>query len=45
MAILIRNSVSVKANAVCKDPNGRFLILNVIMNDLSLTLVNLFCSK
>ena len=42
VAILIRNSVSVKVNSVIKDPNGRYLILSALLNDNSMTLVNLY---
>ena len=42
VAILIRNSISVKVNLVFYDPNGRFLILNCKINDVPLTLVNLY---
>ena len=41
-AILIRNSVSVKVNSVIEDPNGRYLILSALLNDISMTLVNLY---
>ena len=42
VAILVRNSVSVKVNSTFHDPNGRFLILNAIVNDIPVTLVNIY---
>ena len=42
VAILIRNSVSVKVKFLFYDPNGRFLILNLILNDMLVTLVNIY---
>ena len=46
LAILIRNSVSMKIKSVIKDPNGRFLILDVLLNcdhiPLSITLANVY---
>ena len=42
VAILIRNSVSMKVNSSFYDPNGRFLILNVLLNYVSVTLVNIY---
>ena len=42
IATLIRNSVSVKVNSVIKDPNGRYLILSAFLNNISMTLVNLY---
>ena len=42
VAILIRNTISVKVDSMFKDPNGRFLILNAFLNDLFVTLVNVY---
>lgn len=42
VAILIRNSLALKVNSVFKDPNGRFLILDVMLNKLPLTLINVY---
>lgn len=42
VAILIRNSISVKVFSVFCDPNGRFLILNGKLNDVPVTLVNIY---
>ena len=42
VAILVRNSVSTKVNSCFKDPNGRFLILQAVVNNSALTLVTLF---
>ena len=42
VAILIRNSISVKVISVFYDPNGRFLILNCKLNDVPVTLVNIY---
>ena len=42
VAILIRNSISVKVFSVFCDPNGRFLILNCKLNDVPVTLVNIY---
>ena len=42
VAILIRNSVSVKVNSYFCDPNGIFLFLNATLNDIPVTLVNIY---
>ena len=42
VAILIRKSVSVKTLSVFSDPEGRFLILKAVLNDLHITLVNIY---
>ena len=42
VAILIRNSINVKVNAIFKDPNGRFLIISATLNELPVTLVNVY---
>ena len=42
VAILVRNSVSIKVNSCFKDPNGRVLILQAVVNNSALTLVNLY---
>lgn len=42
VAILIRNTVSVKVNSAFYDPEGRFLILNALLNDVAVTLVNIY---
>jgi len=42
VAILIRNSVVPTFHSLYSDPNGRFLILSVTINGLSLLLVNLY---
>ena len=42
VGILIRNSVSFKLLSVFSDPDGRFLILKGILNDLHVTLVNIY---
>ena len=42
VAILIRNSVTLKVNSIFKDPNGRFLVLDVLLNKLPLTLINVY---
>ena len=42
VAILIRNSMSVRVISELCDPNGRFLILNCTLNDVPVTLVNIY---
>lgn len=42
VAIFVRNSISLKINSIFKDPNGRFIVLNAKVNDLHLTLVNVY---
>ena len=42
VAILIRKSISLVVKSVFRDPNGRFIILNALLNDLPLTLVNVY---
>ena len=42
VAILIRNTVAPTFHSLYSDPNGRFLILSVSINGLSLLLVNLY---
>ena len=42
VAILVRNSVSIKVNSCFKDPNGRFLILQAVVKNSALTLVTLY---
>ena len=42
VAILIRNSINLKVKSIFRDPNGRFLILNSTLNELPLTLVNVY---
>ena len=42
VAILIRNSVSVKVISIFRDPGGRFLILKSVLNELPVTLVNIY---
>ena len=42
VAILVRNSVSFNVNSAFYDPNGRFLILNATLNDVLVTLVNIY---
>ena len=42
VAILIRNSVPLKLSSVFKDPNGRFLIVSLLINNTPVVLVNLY---
>ncbi len=42
VAILIRNSVSIQLHSRYSDPNGRFLILSISLNELPLLLVNIY---
>ena len=42
VAILFRNSITLKIISVIKDPNGRYIVLNAKVNDLPLTLVNIY---
>ena len=42
VAILIRKSILVKTLSVFYDPEGRFLILKAILNELHVTLVNIY---
>ena len=42
VAIIIRNSVSVKVISIFRDPAGRFLILKTVLNELLVTLVNIY---
>ena len=42
VAILIRNSVSLVFNSFYTDPNGRFLIISVVINGLPVVLVNIY---
>ena len=42
VAILIRNSAAPKFHSLFSDPNGRFLIISVTINDLHLLLVNVY---
>ena len=41
-AILIRNSVSFRALSTFSDPEGRFIVIKAIVNDLNMTLVNIY---
>ena len=42
VAILIRNSISVRMKSSFYDPQGRFLILNCFLNDIHLTILNIY---
>ena len=42
VAILIRNSISVKVNSVYKDREGRCLFLSVTLNDIPILLTNIY---
>ena len=42
VAILIRKTVSVQVLSIFSDPEGRFIILKAILNDLQMTLVNIY---
>ena len=42
VGILIRNTVSFKVLSLFSDPEGRFLILKGVFNDLNMTLVNVY---
>ncbi len=42
VAILINNSVSVDVKSIFKDPNGRFMIMSVILNGHHVILTNIY---
>ena len=42
VAILIRNSINLTLHSLYSDPSGRFLIMSVSINNLSLLLVNIY---